>query len=101
MASRLELQMKLQELLGSENVYFQPPEGLKMKYPAIKYSVNNVDQKHANNGVYSRQREWLITVIDRLPNNPVIDKLLDLPYCSYDRSYTSDNLNHDVVTLYF
>ena len=26
MASRLELQAKLEELLGSKNVYYQPPE---------------------------------------------------------------------------
>ena len=101
MASRLELQSKLEELLGCKHVYYQPPEGLKMEYPAIVYSLNDVEQKHANNGVYSRNREYLITVIDRLPNNPVIDKLLDLPYCSYDRPYKSDNLNHDVLTLYF
>lgn len=101
MASRLELQSKLEELLGCKHVYYQPPEGLKMEYPAIVYSLNDVEQQHANNGVYSRNREYLITVIDRLPNNPVIDKLLDLPYCSYDRPYKSDNLNHDVLTLYF
>lgn len=101
MASRLELQSKLEELLGSKNVYFQPPENLKINYPAIIYSINEIEQKRANNNVYSRNREYLITVIDRIPNNPVIDKLLDLPYCSYDRPYESDNLNHDVLTLYF
>ena len=28
-------------------------------------------------------------------------KLLEMPYCSYDRQYKSDNLNHDVLTLYY
>ena len=39
MGTRLELQNKLEELLGSRHVYFQPPESVKMEYPAIKYSM--------------------------------------------------------------
>lgn len=101
MASRLELQTKLKELLGNKNVYYQPPESKKMEYPAIKYSIDDIDQVHANDKVYSRRRRYEIIVIDRLPDNPVINKLLDLPYCSYDRNYKADNLNHDVLTLYF
>lgn len=27
--------------------------------------------------------------------------LLMLPYCAYDTSYKSENLYHDVLTLYF
>ena len=34
MASRLELQSKFEELLGSRNVYYQPPESIKMSYTA-------------------------------------------------------------------
>lgn len=101
MASRLELQAKLEELLGSKNVYYQPPESLKMNYPAIVYSKSRIDTRKANNSTYSRNIRYDITVIDKLPDNPVIDKLMELPYCSYDRLYKADNLNHDVLTLYF
>lgn len=101
MASRLELQAKLEELLGSKNVYYQPPESLKMNYPAIVYSKSRIDTRKANNSTYSRNTRYEITVIDKLPDNPVIDKLMKLPYCSYDRLYKADNLNHDVLTLYF
>jgi hypothetical protein len=31
----------------------------------------------------------------------VIKKLLALPYCEYNRHYVAENLNHDVLTLYF
>ena len=34
---RNDLQKLLVEVLGSKNVYFQPPESVKMKYPAIVY----------------------------------------------------------------
>lgn len=95
------LQAKLEELLGSENVYYQPPESLKMKYPAIRYSKSDIVSTHADNIKYSKNNRYEIIVIDRLPDNKVIDKILELPYSSYDRHYTSDNLNHDVITLYY
>ena len=99
MASRLELQEKLEELLGSKNVYYQPPE--KMEYPAIKYSKNDIKTTHANNAVYTKMTQYTLTVIARKPDHPVIEKLLELPYCTYDRNYKSDNLEHDVLTLYY
>lgn len=101
MATRLELHNKLVELLGSTNVYYQPPESLKMKYPAIRYSKSRIESVHANNAKYTKNNRYEIIVIDDDPDNPVIDKLLDLPYCSYDRRYVSNNLYHDSLTLYF
>ena len=101
MASRLELQSKLEELLGSRNVYYQPPENLKTNYPAIVYSKTRPDIKRANDQIYLQKNRYEIIVIDSHPDNPVIDELLQLPMCSYDRHYTSDNLNHDVLTLYY
>lgn len=101
MASRLELQEKLEELLGLKHVYYQPPETLKLEYPAIIYSKSRIETKKANNSTYSKTKRYDITVIDKRPDNPVIDKLMELPYCSYDRQYKSDGLNHDVLALYY
>lgn len=101
MASRLELQSKLEELLGSGNVYYQPPESSKMGYPAIRYSKKEVQSRFAGNRVYSKMTCYELIVISKLPDHEVISKLMELPYCSFDRHYTSDNLNHDVLTLYF
>ena len=95
------LQSKLEELLGSRNVYYQPPESVKMAYPAIRYSKKKPNTKYANNTKYSKRNCYEIIVIDRLPDNDVIEKLLELPYSAFDRHYVSDNLNHDVLTLYF
>lgn len=94
-----KLQAKLEELLGSKNVYYQAPG--RMNYPAIKYEIDDIENTHANNWTYRVSRRYKVTVIDRLPDNPVIEKLLKLPMCSYDRHYVSDNLNHDVLTLYY
>lgn len=100
-ASRLDLQTKLEELLGSKNVYYQCPESLKIQYPAILYFKSKIETKKANDSTYLKATRYEVIVIDRKTDNPVIDKLLELPYCSYDRNYKSDNLNHDVLTLYY
>ena len=101
MADRLELHSVLQELLGSSNVYYQPPESIKMQYDAIRYTKKTIDSKYANDRKYSMIDCYEVIVISRLPDNPVIKKLLSLPYCSYDRHYVADNLHHDVLTIYW
>lgn len=101
MATRLELQKKLEDLLGTKHVYYQPPESLRMEYPAIVYSKSNIRKRSANNTGYYLLTRYELTVIARRPDDPVIEALLRLPYCSYDRSYIADNLNHDVLTLYY
>ena len=101
MESRLELQILLEELLGSRNVYYQPPESVKMKYPAIVYSRQNIDNRHANNNVYIQNDVYSITVIDENPDSEIVKKVSLLPMCNFNRHYTSDNLNHDVFTIYY
>lgn len=101
MSSRTDLQSKLEELLGTRNVYYQPPPTVNMQYPAIVYSRKRIKSIFANNKKYSKMNSYEIIVIDKRPDNPVIDALLELPYSSYDRHYNGDNLNHDVITLYF
>lgn len=98
---RSELQAKLEELLGSKSVYFQPPASCKMEYDAIRYSLKTIDVKRANDSVYIDKDCYKLTVISRRPNSPVIRKILQLPYCSYDTNYIADNLYHDVLTLYW
>ena len=101
MATRLELHNKLQELLGSNHVYYQSPENIKMEYPAIRYSRSDVISHHADNMNYANINRYEIIVIDKRPDNNVIRKILELPLSSYDRHYVSDNLNHDVLSLYY
>lgn len=101
MDKRQDLQKLLEEIFESPNVYYQPPASVKMNYPAIVFEKAKITQQTANNKAYLRRRSYDLTVIDKKPDNPVIDKLLDLPYCSFNRHYVSDGLNHDVLTLYY
>lgn len=99
--SRERLQVILEELLESRNVYFQPPESIKMKYPAIVYSRSDIVNSFADNLPYIQSHAYTITVIDKDPDSKIVEKVSKLPMCRFDRHFTSDNLNHDVFTLYF
>ena len=99
MGSRLELQNLLESILGSRNVYYQPPESIKIKYPAIIYSRNNIDNNFADDIVYMQNHTYQIIVIDANPDSEIVNKISKLPMCRYNRHYTSDNLNHDAFIL--
>lgn len=102
MASRLELHEELVDVLGSEQVYFQPPESVKMKYDAIVYDFSTMSTRQADDLKYLKARGYDITVISRNPDNDLVDRILDrFMYSRFNRRYKSDNLYHDVLTLYY
>lgn len=101
MPSRLDLQSEFEKLLGSRNVYFQPPASVQMKYPAIVYSRKDFDSKFANNRVYLQKPCYEVILIDKNPDSLFVERILQLQYCTFDRHYEKDNLNHDVFTLYY
>jgi hypothetical protein len=89
----------LEDLIGSTNVYFQPPEDIQ--YPCIIYSRNLGVTKFADNQPYSHHIGYKVTVIDPNPDSEIPGKVSNLPMCIFDRHYTADNLNHDVYNLYY
>ena len=101
MGNRIKLHELLCDVLGSRNVYFQPPESVKMKYPAIVYGLEDIENTFANDGVYLSKRKYLVTVIDEDPDSEIVVKISQLPTCRFNRHFESDNLNHDVFTLYY
>ena len=98
---RLELHEILCEILGSRNVYYQQPNSTKMSYPAIIYSRDDIVNDFADNNVYIQSHRYQITVIDRNPDSEIVEKVSQMPKCRYDRHYVSDNLNHDIFTIYY
>jgi hypothetical protein len=101
MGSRIELQTLLVSLLGSTDVYFQPPSTIQLTYPCIIYKRSDIKTKFANNSPYALKKEYTVTVIDKNPDSLIPDKVALLPECTFDRHFTADNLNHDVFTIYF
>ena len=98
---RYDLQSLLEAVLGSSNVYFQPPPNVNLQYPCIVYSRDNADTKFANDRPYNFTQRYQVTVIDRNPDSVIPSKVAVLPQCSFSRFFTADNLNHDVFNLYF
>lgn len=98
---REELQTLLEKILGSRNVYFQPPESIKLNYPCIVYERSNIRTDSANNKPYLKHKRYMVTYMDEDPDSTITDQLKELNYCSFEKHFTSDNLNHDVFALYF
>lgn len=98
---RLELQKTFEELLGSKNVYFEPPPNFKMAYPCIRYSRSRFDVRHADNRPYKLTACYEVTYIYNDPDDDMVYWITQLPLCRHDRQYTSNNLTHDVFTIYY
>lgn len=102
MASRLELHEELCKILGSRNVYYQPPKSIKMQYPCIVYSKAGVSKHNANNKAYIKTNEYDGVTIDYDPDSEIADNILDhFEMCSLSDGYTADNLNHRPFKLYY
>lgn len=104
MSKRLELDALLRKVMkdvsGVENVYFQPPENLLLKYPAIVYSRSDIRNRPADDMVYSQFTFYDLTVIDKNPDSLLVYAVASLPRCKFGRHYKSDNLNHDTFTIF-
>jgi hypothetical protein len=98
---RLQLQELLEELLGSGNVYFQPPANVRMAYPCIVYKRDGGETLFAGNNPYRHTKRYQVTVIDRDPDSLIPDKVAALPMCTFERHFAADNLNHDVYNIFF
>lgn len=98
---RLALHNELVRILGSNNVYFQPPENLIMKYPAIVYERYDLPVLNADNEKYLRNAKYRITVIDPSPDSSIVDELSKLKFAKFNRHFATNGLNHDVFLVYW
>ena len=102
MASRLDLQSELETILGTRNVYFNPPASVRMKYPCIRYSRSGITDRHADNLRYTSCNQYEVIVIDPDPDSALPDTILThFQMCRFDRTYVADNLCHSVLTIYY
>ena len=102
MGTRLGLQSQFEEILGSRHVYFQPPETIKLAYPCIIYSLSDIYTRDADDRHYSMQKSYTVTIISRDPDNDIAESILGkFPRTRFDRRYVTDNLYHDILTLYY
>lgn len=91
----------LVEILGAENVYYSPPDGFELVYPCIIYQLDILGTAFADNKRYIKRNRYSITVIDEDPDSEIANQILELPSAYFSTFYTSENLNHWQMTLYF
>lgn len=101
MLSQSEIHELLSDILGNDNVYFQPPENVKIKYPCIICTRDLISTNFADNLPYKHDDRYNVMLIDRNLNSSIPDELKALPKSRFDRNYTSDNLYHTVFKIYF
>lgn len=90
----------LRQAVQHDRVYFQPPENLKIGYPAVVFHLSKIEIDHASNVPYKGAKEYSVTLITKDPEPDVIDEILKIPYSSLDTTYISDGMNHFVFTVY-
>ncbi len=100
MASRLNLQKELESVLGSKNVYFQPPESIKLQFPCIVYEEVKGVSTRADDRLYLYRKAYSLIVIDKNPDSEIPDKVRVLHLCDTGNPYKADNLNHWPFTIY-
>ena len=102
MGDRLDLQAKFEEILGSRNVYFQPPASLLMQYPAIRYELKDVRSSFANNNsAYTVSFGYECIYISKEPaSEEFLRSIFQIPYCKFGRYYRAENLHHYTFTIY-
>lgn len=98
---RDDLDAQLRACFGSEkpHVYFNPPENLKMEYPAIRYSRTGGRNIHASNAVHAQTNTYKIVVIDRDSDSLIARAVRRIPHCAKGTEYKSDNLYHFQFTI--
>lgn len=103
MVRRLDLHGELVALAGSPyTVYFQPPEGTHISYPCVIYERDSGDADYADNHTYRFTQRYQVTVITRDPDCNLPEAILrHFPMCRMDRTFTSENLYHHTLILYY
>lgn len=102
MSNRVELHEKLCELLGTRNVYYQPPESIRMIYPCILYKPTVLNIKKADNKVYSMVSGYSLTYITKEADDVLYHELINkFEMCSFDRYYRADGLHHYTLQLFY
>ncbi len=102
MSRRQNLNDGFKRILGNENVYFQPPETVKIKYDAIIYKLSDLDVTYADNIKYKMMNCYEVVLLTKDPTSDKVKKMLDTFYnIRFIRYYASNNLNHYVYKLYY
>lgn len=101
MDRRLKLHDELLSIF-KKNVYYQPPESIKLSFPCFIYELSGGKKEQADDTMYLFTRRYEGTYITSDPDHTLIETLLKhFKHISYDRRFVSGNLYHDTFTIYY
>lgn len=99
--NRFELHEKLCSILGSRNVYHDPPSNIQLKYPCIIYRRQPMESRQADNIKFIKWFPWDVQIIAKDPDFELFDTFLDnFDYGREGSPLVSDNLHHSNFTIY-
>lgn len=95
-----DLRSRIIEITGLKHVYLEPPS--RLQYPCVLIQLNNKSLNRADNvNNYFTHNRYQLMIISEEDTDVIVDELLGLPYCNYDRPYVIGNLHHTNLTIYF
>lgn len=86
--------------LGIKNLYFQPSESIKIKYPCIIYKLDDIPTLSADDLHYKMNTIYQLIYVSKSPTDQMVHTLAGLPKCTFERFYTMYELNHYVYRIY-
>ena len=106
---------ELKDLLGTDEVYFQPSAEAEIGQNGERYIFTGIEypcfiiqrtisyQPKANDKTYLFRPSYEVTYINRDEPDPemVTVVMTHFQLCRYERHYISDNLHHDVFMIYY
>ena len=91
---RLALHREFVNILGNaSNVYFMPPQEMRLRYPAIVYYVGGGSDSYADNVRFLPRTTFDVTLIENDPLSAKVDAIRDLRHSSYMTSFKKDGLH--------
>ena len=99
--NRPALHEKLCEILGSRNVYFDPPSNIHLNYPCIIYKRIASEARRADNLRYINWYPYDVQIISKDPEFELFDTFLSHFDAGREGApFVSDNLHHSNFTIY-
>lgn len=99
--TRESLQCLLEKTISSDQVYFQPPESMRIKYPCVVYELEDLTPVYADDLTYLLHDSYQITYMTHDPDDCNIKRIAALPQVRFSRYFSADNLNHYVYIMYY
>lgn len=101
MTRRQQLHTEL-KALGLTNVYFQPPENVKLIFPCLIYKIARFRPEYADDRPYAMSKRYNLLYITKDPDDLMPDTLAEaFPTIIHNTSYVNDTMYHHSFDLYY